>query len=437
MLSVDGEEVARQVIDAGDGGCVDVEPGNGDAYEFASPRPCPLDVSGSVQFDTSKLDDGPHTFRVSVEDVAGNVDVVNEDVVTTHNAPISIAAPVLGGTPGVGAQLTASAGQWDGAPSGYGYRWMRCNAGADACTGIAGADQATYVPTPADAYHRLVAEVTAENASGDATARSAASTPIADAAGHTVPVPGGSGGTAPGAGNGGPGGVGGLTNPLGDVDGHVGNGAGATGSARIELAFRRAGGRTAQRVRSPRGHRWTLAGRLVGVDGTGIAGARLAVLWKVTGRPWSAHGSIRTGTDGRFAYTLPVGPSRRVKLAYFPFSDSRTFVSSNVVQQEVLAPLTIRADRTHVTGDRALRLSGRVGGGSIPRGGALVTLQGYQPGWGWRTFRTVRTTARGTWTTRYRFRLSHGRFGFRAVVPQQGAYPYVTTRSAAVFVTVA
>jgi hypothetical protein len=84
-----------------------------------------------------------------------------------------------------------------------------------------------------------------------------------------------------------------------------------------------------------------------------------------------------------------------------------------------------------------VRLSGRVAGSTIPRGGVLVTLQGYQAGWGWRTFRTVRTTARGAWTTRYRFRLSHGRFGFRAVVPAQGGFPYLTNHSGGVFVTVA
>lgn len=436
-LSVDGEEVSRQVVDAGDGGCVDVEPGNGDPYEFGAPRPCPLDASGQVQFDTATLQDGPHAFRVGVEDVAGNEDVVYEATVQTHNAPVSTTLPAIGGTPKVGAQLSASTGQWDGAPTGYGYRWLRCDANGASCTGIAGADEATYAPTSADAYHRLVADVTAENGSGDATARSNASQLVADADGHTAPGAGagavGGQGTSPG----GIGGIGGLSNPLGAVGGHVGNGSGATGSARIELAFRKPGGDTARRVRSSRTRRWTLVGRLVGADGGGIADARLAVAWKVTGRDWTAHGGVRTGAEGRFTYRLPAGPSRRIKLAYFAFSDSRGFVASNVVQQDVLAPLTIRADRTRLTGDRVVRLSGRAAGGPVPHGGVLVTLQGYQEGWGWRTFRTLRTARDGSWTTRYRFRLSHGRFGFRAVVPRQGGYPFVTTRSAAVYVTVA
>lgn len=436
ILSVDGDEVSRQVIDAGDGGCADVEPGNGDAYEFAAPRPCPLDVSGEVHFDTRALSDGPHTFRVAVEDVAGNTDIVTEDVVTTHNAPISTLAPALGGTTAVGTQIAVGTGQWDGAPSTFGYRWLRCDADGQGCAPIAGADDPTYTLTAADAYHRLAAEVAAENPSGDATARSATSARIADADGHTAPPSGKLG--APGApGGSGAGGIDGLANPIGDREGHVANGAGATGSARIELAFRLPGGRTATRVRSPHSRRWVLVGRLVGADGQGVANARLAAAWKIAGRDWVAHGGVRTEANGSFALPLPVGPSRQVKLVYFPFSDSRGFVASNVVRQEVLAPLTIRADRTRITADRAVRLSGRAGGGSIPRAGVLVTLQGFQAGYGWRTFRTVRTKRDGSWSTRYRFRLSHGRFGFRAVVPRQGAYPFVTTRSAAVFVTVA
>jgi hypothetical protein len=109
---------------------------------------------------------------------------------------------------------------------------------------------------------------------------------------------------------------------------------------------------------------------------------------------------------------------------------------SNVVHADALAAVTIRADRHRVSGARVVRLSGRVGGGSIPRAGLLVTLQGYQRGWGWRTFRTVRTDRRGSWSTRYRFRLSEGRFGFRAIVEQQGSFPFETSRSGGVFVVV-
>jgi hypothetical protein len=373
ILTVDGDEVARQVVDADGGRCADVEPANGDAYEFAAPRPCPLDADGQVQLGTAGLPDGAHAVRLSVEDAAGNVDVVFDDTVTTHNAPIATGTPSLGGTAKVGAQLSAGTGQWDGAPTGFGYRWLRCDADGAHCSGIAGADGATYAPTSADAYRRLRVEVTAENASGSASALSASSARVADAVGNTTAPAGGS---APALG-----GIAGLANPLGNLAGHVGNGTNANGGARLTIAFRLAAGRTALRVRSPRARRWVVVGRLLAGDGRGIGGARLSVAWKTMGSHWVARGAVRTRADGRFEYVLPAGPSRQVKLAYFAFSDSRGFVTSNVVREDVLAPLTLRADRRHVTGERVVRLSGRVGGGSIPRAGLLVTLQGYQAGW--------------------------------------------------------
>jgi hypothetical protein len=106
------------------------------------------------------------------------------------------------------------------------------------------------------------------------------------------------------------------------------------------------------------------------------------------------------------------------------------------VHADVLAALAIHADRRRLSGKRVVRLSGRVNGRPIPRAGLLVTLEGFQHGWGWRAFRTVRTDRHGRWSTRYRFRLSSGRFGFRALVPHQGAFPFATNRSTGVFVVV-
>jgi hypothetical protein len=438
IVSVDGDEVERQVV-AGNGACDDAEPDNADDYEFDTPRPCPLEVSGEAQLDTSTLRDGAHVVRVSVEDAAGNVEVVDERTIATHNAPISTQPPAIAGAPHVGAQLTAGNGAWDGTPTAFGQRWLRCDADGSHCAGIAGAAGPTYTLGPDDAYHRILAEVTAENASGATAARSDFSAPIADAEGRTTPPPATSGGaTQPGGAAGGqaPGGIGGLQNPLAAVTGHVANGDTPAGRPRVTLAFRLAGGGSAHRVRGPRARRWTLTGRVADGAGSGIANARLALAWKVAGRRWIAHGGVRTGADGRFAFVLPPGPSRAVRGVYYPFSDSRSFVSSNVVQEEALAPLTIEADPRRLGASRVVRLSGRVGGEGIPRGGLLVTLQGYQAGFGWRTFRTVRTTRAGAWSTRYRFRLARGRFAFRAIVPRQGSFPFATSQSAAVAVTV-
>jgi hypothetical protein len=438
-LAVDGDEVSRHVIDDAGGSCADVEPANDDPYEFGTSQPCRLHVDGSVQLDTATLRDGPHVVRATVEDAGGNTAVVFDGTVQMHNAPINSGAPMLSGQASVGAQLAASPGQWDGAPTGYDHRWLRCDADGAACRPVAGATGAAYALTAADAYHRVRVEVTAANGSGAATALSAPSALVADADGRTAPPSrqggGGAAGTpdpAPGAG----GGIQGIANPLGQLPGHVANGSDASAHARIAVAFQRPDGGTGRRISTPYGRRGTIVGRLTDASGAGIGGAQIGAAWRIDGRGWVARPGVRTGADGRFVYVLPSGPSRDVRFTYFAYSDSRAIELSNVVHVDVRAPLTIRADRRRVSGARVVRLSGHVGGGSIPRTGLLVTLEGFQRGWGWRAFRTVRTDRHGRWSTRYRFRLTAGRFGFRALVPHQGAFPFATSRSAGVFVLV-
>jgi hypothetical protein len=434
-LAVDGEEVSRDVLDSAGGSCVDVEPSNDDPYEFGTSQPCPPSADGTVQLDTSAFDDGSHTISATVEDAGGNATVVFTGTVQMHNAPINAAAPALSGQTSVTKTLTADTGQWDGAPTGFDHRWLRCDANGAACTPIAGATGSTYLLTDADAYHRMCVEVTAENGSGAAAARSAPSAIVADAVGRTS-VPAGQG-----QGQGGgtlPGGIQGIVNPLGQLPGHVANGGNATTHARMEVAFQRADGRTARRITLRVGHRVAILGRLTDSTGAGIADARVGAAWRLVGRGWVARPGVRTGSDGRFVYVLPAGASRDVRFTYFAFSDSRAVELSNVVHVDALAPLTIRADRRRLTGDRVVRLNGRVGVRTgIPRSGLLVTLQGYQAGYGWRTFRTVHTDRHGRWRTSYRFRSTHGRFGFRALVPRQGRFPYAPSRSSGVFVVVA
>lgn len=464
ILSVDGVEVRRSVVQDNGGSCGDVEAGNGDAYEFGTSQPCPSSARGEATFDTRGLRDGSHTVRLEIEDAAGNVTLVHDGQFRTHNAPIAISPPTLAGDARVGGALAVDVGDWDGAPSAYDRRWLRCDASGSNCTPIAGASGATYAPTAADAYHRLVAEITAENAAGTTVARTAASGPVADEHGRTSP-----GGPPPGPDpdpgpddggrdddqgdpppNGGPGaaaaappridaqGVGGLANPVAEQGGHAANGTNASRRARLSIALRRptANAGASRRVRVRYGRGATVVGRLVDEGDRPIQGARLTIATRVPGRSWVARGTVRTDADGRLLATLRPGPSRAVRLTYFAFADSRRFIASNTVNVDVVSPVTIHANRHRVTGKRVVVLSGRAGGRPAPAGGVLVTLQGYQRGYGWRTFRTVRAARSGRWSTRYRFRSSSGRFAFRAIVPQQGGHPFTTARSRAVTVTV-
>ncbi len=446
------------MVDANEGMCLDADPHNGSPYEFASPEPCAPNVDGQVVFDTRALRDGSHSWRLSVEDAAGNRSNVLERTMTTHNAPVSVAPARITGVERLGQELRIDPGHWDGSVDGLRYRWLRCDGNGGGCAPILGADGVEYRAEAADVYHRLVGEVTAGNGSGSTVARSEPSGVVADGDGNTSPpaspgggsgggggagggggVAGGGGGTTA-TGSGGGGGVAGipsLQNPLGERPGRTPNGTGASAKVKLTLGVRRAGGGTARRVLGSHTRTWGIAGRLLSSAGKPIVGARVNLLQRVSGRRWVARrGFVRTRADGRFSATLPGGPSRTVRATYFPFGDSDAFRSSNAVAIDVLAPLTIATDRRVVGGRRVVTIRGRAGGGSIPRSGLLVTLQGYQAGFGWRTFRTLRSNAAGSWRASYRFRATSGRFAFRALVPRQGSYPYATTVSRPVAVTV-
>jgi hypothetical protein len=109
---------------------------------------------------------------------------------TSAEAPRNTTPPAVSGSTVVGAVLNATTGTWtaDPAPT-YTYRWLRCNRAGTGCFVIPNATRETYTVRLADVGNRLRAAVTARNASGAATVRSAA-TPIVTRTGDTTP-PGG------------------------------------------------------------------------------------------------------------------------------------------------------------------------------------------------------------------------------------------------------
>ncbi len=96
-------------------------------------------------------------------------------VAVTQAAPVNTAAPALSGTPEQGDVMTSSTGAWSNSPSSYGYAWEDCSASGSSCTPIVGATSSSYTLQTSDIGDTVVSEVTATNAGGTATARSAAS----------------------------------------------------------------------------------------------------------------------------------------------------------------------------------------------------------------------------------------------------------------------
>jgi hypothetical protein len=197
------------------------------------------------------------------------------------------------------------------------------------------------------------------------------------------------------------------------------NGANASDAARFT-------GRRHRTVTTSFKHRrLRVRGRLVGPDGTPIAGARIDVLSQLrrAGARFRAIGSARTSRKGGFSFKAPPGASRTLRFGYRSHVNDTTFTTSLDVLQRVKASATLRASRRFVPRGGSVTFRGRLRGGYVPPRGKLVELQATDRG-RWRTFALVRSNRKGAFRYRYRFAGS-GRFAFRARVRFERAYPYV------------
>jgi hypothetical protein len=185
------------------------------------------------------------------------------------------------------------------------------------------------------------------------------------------------------------------------------------------------------------GHRLRLHGRLTGPGGLAIAGAQILVTSQVDLPESTAHpiATLYTDRTGRFTYLLAKGPARAIAFHYVGAAKVRS--ATRIVAERVRASSSIRRSRRALLDGQAVTLRGKLRGGWIPYQGKLIEVQFHARG-KWRTFATTRTDRNGRWAYRYRFTGTHGtiRYGFRARIPRETGYPYVTGRSHRVRVTV-
>jgi hypothetical protein len=93
--------------------------------------------------------------------------------------PVDIVPPVISGIPEQGQELAATPGSWSGAPTAYGYQWMRCDGSSSNCYPISPAASPRYTAAAVDVGHELRVNVVATNAVGpSAPASSAAIGPV-------------------------------------------------------------------------------------------------------------------------------------------------------------------------------------------------------------------------------------------------------------------
>ncbi len=204
-----GVELSRLLLDGTQNAVAEDRDENGgrcrEPFNFI--QPCKLLLRRALSLDTTQLANGTHTLTPVAVDAAGNATPGQPFTVAVHNGPTLTQRPALTGIPKVGEKLSVTRGEWEGAPTTFAFQWLRCPATvADdseaGCEAIGGAGAAEYVAAAADVGKRLLARVTASNASGADSALSGPSAAVADV------DKGGNGGGGNGGGGGGGGGRG-------------------------------------------------------------------------------------------------------------------------------------------------------------------------------------------------------------------------------------
>ena len=203
----------------------------------------------------------------------------------------------------------------------------------------------------------------------------------------------------------------------------------AAGAATLTARLGR--GRGGAIVRSDR--RGRVTGLVRDGDGSPITGAEVCALTRATvaGAPTVVAATGRTGRAGRYSLRLPPGPSRRVFVHHA--------VGNVVLARHDVDRLASRARPTlHIVpvrgvenGDR-LGFAGRIPGPECRR--RVVKVQAKVGPHRWQVFRTDRTGAGCRFSTHYELRATTQttRYRFRALVPEQGDYPYERGHSAVV-----
>ena len=184
------------------------------------------------------------------------------------------------------------------------------------------------------------------------------------------------------------------------------------------------------------------AGRLVRLDGflatangQPIDGATIEALEKRPQGTLTSVGVATTGTDGKFHYTVKAARNRELLFRYG--GSGRIGAATADFTMLVPANTSIHPDRRRLLNGQQVLFGGGVITRPLPMQGKLVEMQAYFRG-RWRTFSTVRAGANGRWRFPYRFGGTVGRvtYRFRARLPAEGGYPFISGNSRVVEVVV-
>jgi hypothetical protein len=171
-----------------------------------------------------------------------------------------------------------------------------------------------------------------------------------------------------------------------------------------------------------------LRGRLTNAEGQPLEAASVEALERQADGTMLPLGLATTNLDGKFRYVVR---ARRNRQLLFRYGGSRRIApATSVFRMWVPAMSSISVNHSKVRNGEAVVFSGRVGGRPVPAGGKLLEMQAHFRG-RWRTFSTLRTNQAGAWRFRYRFGATVGRvtYRFRARLPSEGGYPFISGHS--------
>ena len=179
------------------------------------------------------------------------------------------------------------------------------------------------------------------------------------------------------------------------------NGDGASDLARLTAHWGRRGSRTL--LVSPFGRTHVVRGRLRTADGAPIANAAIDVVSKTTAvnaRELGKRVGPRTGNDGSWYLVLPRRVSSRdVTFRYRSHVNDTIASATASVRLRVRAGLRLAIHPRRARQGQAIRFSGRLLGGPLPRGGKQVVLMARASRGAWVRFNVVRTDRRGRFRT--------------------------------------
>jgi hypothetical protein len=189
------------------------------------------------------------------------------------------------------------------------------------------------------------------------------------------------------------------------------------------------------------GHSVTLSG-VLGSQGGALAGQPLSILAAPENGlgQYAAIATVTTGSDGSWSVKIPAGPSRLLEAAYAGNADNEPATSAPV-KLTVPARVRIRSvTPLHVAWGGTIHIHGRLYGGYLPAGGALVRLRygagGSQITYGVKTH----VGGDGAFTTSFTFGPGnpshHVKVAFQVASLPTGDYPFAPARSNTVTVIV-